>query len=126
MVATWPSSSYRTVSPTTTPCLCDEARHSARVRTNISFGSMLTDRLAIDGGPPVRTTFPPLGKGVDLIGDEEIDAVTAVLRDRSLFRYHGPRTPSRVTALEAAASDAFGSAFCLASSSGTAALRCAL
>jgi 8-amino-3,8-dideoxy-alpha-D-manno-octulosonate transaminase len=87
---------------------------------------VLTDRLAIDGGTPVRQGFPPLGKGVDLIGDEEIDAVVEVLRNRRLFRYHGPRTPSQVTQFESAASEAFGCSYALATSSGTAALRCAL
>ncbi len=87
---------------------------------------MLTDRLAIDGGTPVRRGFPPLGKGVDLIGDEEVDAVVAVLRDRTLFRYHGSRTPARVAGLEAAACDAFGCGYALATANGTAALRCAL
>ena len=79
---------------------------------------MLTDRLAIDGGTPVRRGFPPLGKGVDLVDDEEVDAVVAVLRDRKLFRYHGPRTQSRVSEFEAAVCDAFGSAFALGTSSG--------
>jgi 8-amino-3,8-dideoxy-alpha-D-manno-octulosonate transaminase len=87
---------------------------------------VLTDRLAIDGGTPVRERFPRLGKGIDLVGDEEIEAVVAVLRDRALFRYHGPRTPSRDPAFEAAACEAFGCAYALATSSGTAALRCAL
>ena len=32
---------------------------------------------------PAVTRRLPLGKGIDLIGDDEIDAVTAVLRDRS-------------------------------------------
>ena len=87
---------------------------------------MLTDRLAIDGGTPIRRGFPPLGKGVDLVGDEEIDAVTAVLRDRSLFRYHSSRTPSRVAGFESAACEVLGAGYSLATSSGTAALRCAL
>jgi 8-amino-3,8-dideoxy-alpha-D-manno-octulosonate transaminase len=87
---------------------------------------VLTDKLAIDGGTPVRRNFPPLGKGIDLVGDEEIDAVTAVLRDRSLFRYHSSRTPGRVAEFESAAGKAFGAGYALATSSGTAALRCAL
>ena len=37
-----------------------------------------TKRLAIDGGAPVRATPLPIGKGVDLVDDEEIAAVTAV------------------------------------------------
>jgi 8-amino-3,8-dideoxy-alpha-D-manno-octulosonate transaminase len=87
---------------------------------------MGTDRLAIDGGTPVRHGFPPLGKGADLIGDEEIDAAVTALRDRVLFRYHGNRTPARVAALETAACDAFGCRYALATASGTSALRCAL
>jgi dTDP-4-amino-4,6-dideoxygalactose transaminase len=87
---------------------------------------MLTDSLAIDGGTPVRRGFPPLGKGADLLGDEEIDAVVAAMRDRTLFRYHSNRTPARVAALEAAACDAFGCRYALATASGTSALRCAL
>jgi dTDP-4-amino-4,6-dideoxygalactose transaminase len=87
---------------------------------------MRTDLLAIDGGTPVRHGFPPLGKGVDLIGEEEIDAVVAVMRDRTLFRYHSTRTPARVAALEAATCDAFGCNYALATASGTSALRCAL
>jgi 8-amino-3,8-dideoxy-alpha-D-manno-octulosonate transaminase len=85
-----------------------------------------TDRLAIDGGTPVRTTFPPLGKGIDLVGDEEIAAVTDVLRDRSLFRYHSSRTRSRVAEFEADVCRSFGCAHALATANGTAALRCAL
>jgi 8-amino-3,8-dideoxy-alpha-D-manno-octulosonate transaminase len=87
---------------------------------------VLTDGLAIDGGTPVRRGFPPLGKGVDLIGDDEIDAVVAVLRDRALFRYHSSRLPARVATFEEAACDAFGCRHALATASGTAALKCAL
>jgi 8-amino-3,8-dideoxy-alpha-D-manno-octulosonate transaminase len=85
-----------------------------------------TAALAIDGGEPVRKAPLPIGKGVDLIDDEEIAAVTAVLRDRTLFRYHSPRTPQRVAAFEAAVCEQFDVPFALATSSGTAALRCAL
>jgi dTDP-4-amino-4,6-dideoxygalactose transaminase len=85
-----------------------------------------TARLAIDGGSPAVLRPLALGKGIDQLGDEEIAAVTAVLRDRSLFRYHSARTPARVDAFEAAVCDAFGCRFALATSSGTAALRAAL
>ena len=87
---------------------------------------MRTDRLAIDGGTPAVTRPLPLGKGIDLIGDAEIAAVTEVLRDRSLFRYHSLRTPRRVEAFEAALCDAFGCRHALATASGTAALRAGL
>jgi dTDP-4-amino-4,6-dideoxygalactose transaminase len=85
-----------------------------------------TATLAIDGGEPVRRTPLPIGKGADLIDDEEIAAVTEVLRDRTLFRYHSPRTPRRVEAFEARVCEQFDVPFALATSSGTAALRCAL
>jgi 8-amino-3,8-dideoxy-alpha-D-manno-octulosonate transaminase len=87
---------------------------------------VLTERLAIDGGTPVRRRFPPLGKGIDLLGDEEIDAAVSVLRDRSLFRYHSSGIRARVAAFEDAACEAFGCRYALATASGTAALRCAL
>ena len=87
---------------------------------------MQTDRLAIDGGTPAVTRRLPLGKGIDRIGDAEVAAVTDVLRDRSLFRYHSSRTPARVDAFESAVCDAFGCRYALAVSSGTAALRVAL
>jgi dTDP-4-amino-4,6-dideoxygalactose transaminase len=84
------------------------------------------DRLAIDGGEPAVTRPLSLGKGIDALGDEEIAAVVDVLRDRSLFRYHSPRTVARVDAFESAVCDALGCRFALAVSNGTAALRTAL
>jgi dTDP-4-amino-4,6-dideoxygalactose transaminase len=85
-----------------------------------------TDRLAIDGGLPAVTRPLPLGKGIDRIGEEEVAAVTAVLRDRSLFRYHSSRTPARVDAFESAVCEMLGCRYALAVTSGTAALRTAL
>jgi 8-amino-3,8-dideoxy-alpha-D-manno-octulosonate transaminase len=85
-----------------------------------------TATLAINGGEPVRRAPLPIGKGADLIDDEEIGAVTEVLRDRTLFRYHSPRTPQRVDAFEARVCEQFDVPFALATSSGTAALRGAL
>jgi 8-amino-3,8-dideoxy-alpha-D-manno-octulosonate transaminase len=85
-----------------------------------------TDQLALDGGPPAVTRRLPLGKGIDLLGDEEVAAVTDVLRDRSLFRYHSTRTPLRVDAFETAVCEAFGCRYALAVANGTAALRAAL
>ena len=82
--------------------------------------------LAIDGGTPVRSEFPPLGKGVSLLGDEERNAVLEVLESRSLFRYYGPHHLKKVEAFEAAARDVLGATYAVATSSGTAAIRCAL
>ena len=45
-------------------------------------------RLAIDGGTPVVSEPLPTGvSGPSVIGDEEIEAVTEVLRSQELFRY---------------------------------------
>ena len=83
-------------------------------------------RLAIDGGPPLREAFPPMGKGMTLLGDEERDAVLEVLDSRSLFRYYGPDLRRKVEAFERAACELLGADHAVATSSGTAALRCAL
>ena len=85
-----------------------------------------TDTLALDGGTPVRTSFPPMGKGVSLFGDEERDAVLEVLESRSLFRYYGPQLLKKVEAFEEASKSLLGASFAVATSSGTAALRAAL
>ena len=45
------------------------------------------DRLAIDGGTPVRTDPLVFAKGAALLGRQEADAVAAVVRSGSLFRY---------------------------------------
>lgn len=83
-------------------------------------------RLALDGGTPVRTRHLPIGRGVALLGDEEIAAAVEVLRSRSLFRYYGPDFGHRVEAFEAALCAHLRVARAVATSSGTAALRCAL
>lgn len=84
------------------------------------------DRLAIDGGTPVRAAFPPLGRGVALLGDEEKAAVMEVLESRSLFRYYGADLRRKVEAFEDGLRAELGSAHAVAVSSGTAALRAAL
>jgi 8-amino-3,8-dideoxy-alpha-D-manno-octulosonate transaminase len=85
-----------------------------------------TTALAIDGGTPVRTSFPPLGKGVAVLGAEERAAVLEVLDSRSLFRYYGPQFLGRTAAFEAAVAAYVGTEHAVATSSGTAALRTAL
>lgn len=84
-------------------------------------------RLAIDGGTPVRSTPLPAGKGADLLGPEEQEAVRAVLERGSLFRYYGRVAPTEVSSFEAQAAQWHGpGARAVAVSSGTAALRVAL
>jgi 8-amino-3,8-dideoxy-alpha-D-manno-octulosonate transaminase len=83
--------------------------------------------LAIDGGSPVRTAPLVQGKGAELLGAEERDAVLRVLDSRSLFRYYGPDLLGEAAAFEAELAGYHGpDQRAVAVSSGTAALRTAL
>jgi UDP-4-amino-4,6-dideoxy-N-acetyl-beta-L-altrosamine transaminase len=73
------------------------------------------DTLAIDGGPPVRTTFLPYAH--QQISDDDVAAVAAALRSDWLTT--GPRVP----AFEAGLAAATGARHAVAFSSGTAALH---
>jgi 8-amino-3,8-dideoxy-alpha-D-manno-octulosonate transaminase len=85
------------------------------------------EKLAIDGGPPVRTTpLPGAYPGALLIGRAEEKQVLEVLRSKSLFRYYGPDVLGKVTAFEQALASKVGVAHALAVNSGTSALKCAL
>ncbi len=88
---------------------------------------MVTKRLAVDGGTPVRASrLLPGWPGGLLIGDEEKAAVLEVLDSQSLFRHYGPRPLRRVAAFEQAFASAMGARHALAVTSGTAALIAAL
>jgi 8-amino-3,8-dideoxy-alpha-D-manno-octulosonate transaminase len=86
------------------------------------------DTLAIDGGVPVRSRpLPPMYPGGMVIGEEEKQAVLAVLDDKNLFRFYGPSpTATRVGQFERRFAEHMGARLGLAVSSGTAALHCAL
>ena len=90
----------------------------------------ITDRplLAIEGGKPAIThPLPPMYPGGMRIGEEEEAAVLEVLRTKRLFRYYGPQPgPSKVEELEKAFASHVGSKYCLAVTSGTAALMVGL
>ncbi|MDQ0920232.1 DegT/DnrJ/EryC1/StrS aminotransferase family protein [Paenibacillus sp. V4I5] len=59
------------------------------------------EKLAIDGGKPIRSTpLPPPFRGSMLIGEEEINSVSKVLAAKSPFRYYGPDMQYAVKALE--------------------------
>lgn len=85
------------------------------------------DKLAIDGGSPVRATpFPPNMPGASLIGDEELQALADVVRTQSPFRHYGIGTPEKVDRFEADVRDYFGVGYALGVSSGSGALMCAI
>lgn len=87
-----------------------------------------TEKLAIDGGTPVRakTDRLPYGKGMALLGEEERKAAMEVLESGSLFRYYGPNFLGRTAAFEDALCAQLGARHAVATSSGTAAIRTAL
>src|SRR5256885_11526749 len=101
-------------------------RSLAKATRNIPGGDIqmaITDRLAIDGGTPVRTTpLLPGWPGGLLIGEEEKAAVLEVIESQSLFRHYGPRPLHRAASLEKAFAQAMGARHALAVTSGTAAL----
>jgi 8-amino-3,8-dideoxy-alpha-D-manno-octulosonate transaminase len=85
------------------------------------------ERLAIDGGPAVRTEpLPGPYPGALLMGREEERQVLEVLRSKSLFRYYGPDVLGKVAGFEKALSLRLGRVPTLATNSGTSALKCAL
>lgn len=87
---------------------------------------MPKSELAVDGGPPVRSNLLEFSKGAGLLGEEERAAVLEVLESRSLFRYYGPHLLGKVSQFEEALAARVGTPFAVATSSGTAALRCCL
>ena len=86
------------------------------------------EKLALRGGPAAVTAPPPRSgaHGPAEIGEEEIEAVTAVLRTQQLFRYSGDQTKSPVAQFEKLFAEKSGVANVLAVNSGTSALVCGL
>lgn len=83
-----------------------------------------TERLAVDGGKPTVAAPPPesWSLGPAEIGDEEIEAVTRVLRNKTLFRFGRPRSASPTAQFEDLFCQLSGANHCLAVNSGTSAL----
>jgi len=87
----------------------------------------MSEKLALDGGEPVRDTqahpWPTVGNdsGRDL-GQEEIELLTEVIHSGTLFRYGG----TMVEKFEQEYADFVGVSHCLAVTSGTAALHTAV
>ncbi|MGB7497138.1 MAG: DegT/DnrJ/EryC1/StrS family aminotransferase [Candidatus Acidiferrum sp.] len=89
--------------------------------------STTTEKLAIDGGKPVRTTPLPLEfPGLHYMDEQEIDAAVSVLKSRSPFRYYGIALRGEVEAFESEFASFIGTRYALGVNSGTAALHTAL
>ena len=84
----------------------------------------LLERLAIDGGNPTVTAPGPVSwmHGSAELGEEEIAAVTAVLRTKNLFRFLKDRKNSAVAQFEDLFAEKSGARHVLAVNSGTSAL----
>ncbi len=89
---------------------------------------MQETQLAIHGGPAAVTAQPPRSKlhGPAEIGDEEIEAVTKVLRSQKLFRFGVDQNESSVANFEKLFAEKSGAQNVLAVNSGTSALICGL
>lgn len=87
----------------------------------------LNERLAIDGGAPVRTQpLPQEWCGAHYMDARECEAAARVCESKTLFRYYGLNLQNEVSALEQEFAAYVGVPHALAVSSGTAALQVAL
>jgi 8-amino-3,8-dideoxy-alpha-D-manno-octulosonate transaminase len=85
------------------------------------------EKLAVEGGQPVRTESLPLEfPGIHYMDEEEIEAVVAVIKSRSPFRYYGIALRKEVETCEEEFSHFIGASHAVAVSSGTGALHTAL
>ena len=88
---------------------------------------MERERLAIDGGTPVRTAPLPLEfPGIHQMGEEEIEAANRVLRARSPFRFYGIDFQRETEAFEEEFARYLGVSHALGVTSGTGGLHTAL
>jgi len=88
---------------------------------------MKSEKLAIDGGKPVRTKPLPLEfPGVHHMDAKEVQAAVRLLKARSPFRYYGVKLQKEVERLEFELARFYGVKYALAVSSGTGALHTAL
>lgn len=88
----------------------------------------MSDKLAINGGTPVRATpMPSPYPGASAYGEEEVNAAVEVIRAKAPFRYYGPvEVLGRAKAFEKALSEKIGVNNTLGVTSGTASLVVAL
>lgn len=88
---------------------------------------MNEERLAIEGGKPVRTKPLPLEfPGIHHMNTKEVNAALRVLKSRSLFRYYGIHLRNEVEKLETELANFLNVKHALAVGSGTGALHTAL
>ena len=87
----------------------------------------MAEKLAIDGGTPVRTEpLDVYNPGASVIGEEEKREVLDVLEARSPFRFYGPDVQKKAEQLEKEVCEMMGCKYALGVTSGTAALKVAL
>ncbi len=85
------------------------------------------DKLAIDGGTPVRTCpLPQEWCGAHYMDGQESEAAARVCQSKTLFRYYGLNLQNEVSQLEEEFADYIGVRYALGVSSGTCALQVAL
>ena len=85
------------------------------------------NKLAIDGGEPVRKTPVPMPyPGASVYGEEEKRSVTEVIDSKSPYRYYGPHVLGKARAFEKAFSEKIGNPYTLGVTSGTASLIVAM
>lgn len=91
---------------------------------------MADEKLAIDGGEPAGVQFRgPAYPGGERVGEEEVEAAVRVVRSGRLFRHSArqfPPPPSDNTLFESELAAFVGVPHAQATSSGTAALQCAV
>jgi len=87
----------------------------------------IDEKLAIEGGTPVRTEPLPLEfPGIHYMDEEEMEAAQRVLNSRSPFRYYGIDLQGEAEQFESEFASFLGVARAIAVNSGTAALHVAL
>jgi len=73
-----------------------------------------------------KKPYPSVYLGASLIGDEEMDELRDVVKERSPFRHYGEGSPKKVETFELEAAKFLGCRYTLGVSSGTGALFCAM
>jgi len=97
------------------------------VKSHPKPDTMELERLAVEGGEPVRSRPLPLEfPAMHYLDEAEIEAVERVLKSRSLFRYYGIDLQGEVAAFEKEFAEFIGVEHALAVTSGSAALQTAL